>query len=140
VNEYSDMYVTYPYSHRPLVEFCLSVPISQFLRAGQTRSLMRRSLSEILPPKVLERRSKGGPGEAMVRALHKEWSDIADLRRWQLCERGIADPKSLMKDLNKMRLQGDTGHILRMLTAERWLRSLNHVHRSKEVSAHAVPA
>ncbi|MCU1302292.1 MAG: Asparagine synthetase [Candidatus Sulfotelmatobacter sp.] len=140
VNEYRDMYVTYPYSHRPLVEFCLSVPTSQFLRAGQTRSLMRRSLSEILPRKVLERRSKGGPGEAMVRALHKEWSDIADLSRWQLCERGIADPERLMKDLNKMRVQGDTGHILRMLTAERWLRSLNHVHSSREVSAHAVPA
>jgi asparagine synthase (glutamine-hydrolysing) len=140
VNEYREIYVTYPYSHRPLVEFCLSVPTSQFLRGGQTRSLMRRSLSEVLPPKVLERRSKGGPGEAMVRALRKEWPDIGDPCRWQLCELGIADPESLMKDLNRMRLQGDTGHVLRMVTAERWLRSLHHVHRLSEVATHGVPA
>jgi asparagine synthase (glutamine-hydrolysing) len=140
VNEYRDMYVTYPYSHRPLVEFCLSVPTSQFLRAGQSRSLMRRSLSEVLPTKVLERRSKGGPGEALVRALHRELSNVTNVGQWQLCERGVADPEILMRDLNKMRLQGDTGHVLRMLTAERWLRSLDRVHSARELTVHAVPA
>lgn len=47
--EYRDLYVSHVYTHRPLVEFCVSIPLSQFARHGETRSLMRRALKDLLP-------------------------------------------------------------------------------------------
>lgn len=48
-----------PTSDRRLIEFCLSVPDHQYLRNGQTRWLLRRLMGEILPPEILNARTKG---------------------------------------------------------------------------------
>ena len=48
-----------PTADRRLIEFCLSVPTEQFLKGGVTRSLLRRSLSDRLPPQVLNETRKG---------------------------------------------------------------------------------
>src|ERR1044072_304492 len=70
---------TYPFLHRPLVEFLMNVPMAQKLRADETRSLMRRALKDLLPKRVLERRSKGTTGEALCRGLANEWPRIKPL-------------------------------------------------------------
>lgn len=127
--EYADLYVTHPYTHRPLMEFCLAAPISQFLRDGQTRSLMRRAFRDVLPPKVLKRVSKGLLDEALVRALQREWTRVGEVRTWQVCERGYLEPKALAAGLARARLgfcdQG--GGLLRIFSFERWLRSLGQL-------------
>lgn len=48
----------YPFFDRRLVEFCLAVPADQRLREGWPRSLQRRAMQGILPPKVQWRKSK----------------------------------------------------------------------------------
>lgn len=48
-----------PTADRRLVEFCLSVPMEQYLRDGRPRSLGLRVLSDRLPRAVLEERRKG---------------------------------------------------------------------------------
>ncbi|HYD24689.1 MAG TPA: asparagine synthase-related protein [Croceibacterium sp.] len=48
-----------PTADKRLVEFCLSLPLAEFLRDGVTRSLGRRALSDRLPPAVLDERFKG---------------------------------------------------------------------------------
>lgn len=48
-----------PTADRRLIEFCLSAPTEQFLKGGLTRSLLRRSLSDRLPPQVLNETRKG---------------------------------------------------------------------------------
>ena len=48
-----------PTADRRLIEFCLSVPAEQFLSNGIPRSLLRRALTDRLPPQVLEERRKG---------------------------------------------------------------------------------
>lgn len=48
-----------PTSDRRLVEFCLGVPDSQFLRDGQPRWLLRRLMADVLPQEILEGRGKG---------------------------------------------------------------------------------
>lgn len=130
-NEYRDLCLSHPYSHRPLIEFCLAVPISQFLRQGQTRSLMRRALRDVLPPKVLNRKSKGMLDEAFARAVRQEWSTIGNLRRWHLCERGFAEANALGAYLNRLRLGLPARGVsaIRLFSLERWLRSLDNVRR-----------
>src|SRR5262249_42620476 len=68
--------VTHPYLHIPLVAFVQAIPLEQLVCPGKTRSLMRRSLSDLLPHAVLNRRSKRGPEEAFFRGLRREWATI----------------------------------------------------------------
>jgi asparagine synthase (glutamine-hydrolysing) len=128
-NEYKDIYVSHPYTHRPLVEFCLAAPFSQFLRGGKTRSLMRRGLVDLLPAKICRRVSKAGADEAYIRALQQGWADNADVREWQVCERGFVDPARLSDSLSRMRhgIQPQSGHLMRLVSLERWLRSLGRI-------------
>lgn len=48
-----------PTSDRRLVEFCLSVPMGEYVRDGQFRSLARRALADRLPAELLNARGKG---------------------------------------------------------------------------------
>ncbi|HET8892081.1 MAG TPA: asparagine synthase-related protein [Candidatus Angelobacter sp.] len=132
-SEYRDVYVSHPFLYRPLVEFCLAVPPDQFLRNGEGRSLMRRALSGLLPPRILTRKSKGAINEAFSRALQKDWELMDDVSQWQLCQRGFADPRILQEHLTKLMLGIDPpgSHVVRILSAERWLRSLEIAHQEQ---------
>ena len=132
-SEYRDVYVSHPFLYRPLVEFCLAVPPDQFLRNGEGRSLMRRVLSGLLPPRILTRKSKGAINEAFSRALQKDWELMDDLRQWQLCRRGFAEPRILQEHLTRSMLGIDPpgSHVVRILSAERWLRSLENVYQEQ---------
>lgn len=127
--DYPHIYASHPYSHRPLVEFCLGVPVSQFLRCGETRSLMRRALRERLPEKTMRRISKGLLDETIARALRREWSAVADLSEWQVCQRGYVVCSYLFEALNLARIgvMGRFGPVIRLFSLERWLRSLSRV-------------
>ncbi len=129
LQEYSDLYVSHPYSHRPLVEFCLGTPISQFLRNGETRSLMRRAFRDLLPRKTVGRTSKGLLDESFTRTLQKEWSSVSEVDRWQICERGYVSYPLLSKSLTiaSIGVIDQTGPLLRVFSLERWLRSLDHM-------------
>jgi len=48
-----------PTSDRELVEYCLAVPDSQYLRDGKTRWLLRRAMAGRLPAEILEYRTRG---------------------------------------------------------------------------------
>jgi asparagine synthase (glutamine-hydrolysing) len=129
LQEYDELYVSHPYSHRPLIDFCLAVPISQFLRDGQTRSLMRRAVQDLLPHKTIKRVSKGLLDEAVTKAVQREWASISDLLNWQVCERGYVTHAHLVDSLNQARLGivDLTGPLVRLFSLERWLRSLRYV-------------
>jgi asparagine synthase (glutamine-hydrolysing) len=129
LQEFGELYISHPYSHRPLIEFCLSVPVSQFLRDGETRSLMRRSLGKLLPAQIVNRVSKGLLDETVARALHREWPSIKDVLNWQVCERGYVTQAHLVESLNRTRLGivDLIGPLIRLFSLERWLRSLTCV-------------
>jgi asparagine synthase (glutamine-hydrolysing) len=42
-----------------LVEFCLALPEDQYLRDGQPRWLLRRAMTDRLPPEVLRNQKRG---------------------------------------------------------------------------------
>ena len=49
---------TYPYSHRPLVEFVMSIPQHVLVGPGEPRLLMKRALAGTVPSRILQRFSK----------------------------------------------------------------------------------
>jgi asparagine synthase (glutamine-hydrolysing) len=120
---------TYPFLHRPLVEFLMNVPIGQKLRPDETRSLMRRALRDLLPRKILERRSKGTTGEALCRGLANEWPRIQPLLvESRLARRGYVNGKELVQALDRARhgMEFNISSLLQALALEVWLRSLEH--------------
>jgi asparagine synthase (glutamine-hydrolysing) len=128
-DDYSDIVVSHPYTHRPLVEFCLALPVSQLQRDGQSRSVMRRSLADLLPHRILKRQTKGALDECFTRALDREWQTIGDVREWQICQRGYAIADKLMECMRKARLgiQLQDQSLIRVCSLERWLRSLEFI-------------
>jgi asparagine synthase (glutamine-hydrolysing) len=44
---------------RDIIEFCLTVPLEEFLRGGQLRSLARRAMADRLPASTVERTMRG---------------------------------------------------------------------------------
>lgn len=129
---------TYPFLHRPLVEFLMSIPFEQKLRRDETRSLMRRALKDVLPPKVLNRKNKGIVGETFCRGLADQWHVLlpmlADAR---VCQRGYVDAKLFRSalDLARHGRKIETSTLLKTIAIEIWLRSLEYRHaRSPEAT------
>jgi asparagine synthase (glutamine-hydrolysing) len=48
-----------PATDRRVVEYCLSIPETQYLRQGRTRWLLRRAMQGRLPDRVLDRKTRG---------------------------------------------------------------------------------
>jgi asparagine synthetase B (glutamine-hydrolysing) len=122
---------TYPFLHRPLVEFLMNVPIDQKLRPDETRSLMRRALKDLLPQKILERRSKGATGEALCRGLANEWPRIRSLLLdSRLVRRGYVNGDELVQAFARARhgIEFNISGLLQALALEVWLRSLEYKH------------
>jgi asparagine synthase (glutamine-hydrolysing) len=119
--------ISYPFLHRPLVEFLLAIPFEQLLRMGETRSIQRRALKGIVPSKVLARRLKGSVHEASYLAFIREWKLIKPLfDDARVCARGYVDAAALQSALTLAR-HGSVAHIIHLsmiISLEIWLRSL----------------
>jgi asparagine synthase (glutamine-hydrolysing) len=61
-----------------LLEFCLSVPESQYLRNGQTRWLLHRLMNNILPPEILFPKTKGLQAADWYEGIEKDLPRIRD--------------------------------------------------------------
>jgi asparagine synthase (glutamine-hydrolysing) len=120
---------TYPFLHRPLVEFLMSIPFEQKLRGAETRSLMRRALKDVVPPKVLNRKSKGIVGETFCRGLVDQWAVLEPmLTNARVCQRGYVDERLFRKalDLTRHGRKLETSTLLKTIAIEIWLRSLEY--------------
>jgi len=128
-NEYHNIFFSHPYMHQHLVDFILSIPMNQIARPGQERSLMRRAMKGILPEKIRARRSKGSVDEVFCRTFARDYRSIGDVNSLEVSQRRYADPSRLLEAIRLGSL-GRTEHsgiLLRMLSMERWLRSLKTI-------------
>ena len=121
---------TFPFLDRDLVDFCLGVPIEQLVRPGETRSLHRRALAGLLPPRIAHRMDKQGPDEALLRAIAERWGEIQplldDLR---MAARGWVDPVAFRKAVQEARFGKAGNHLpalLPSLALEVWLRAIEN--------------
>jgi asparagine synthase (glutamine-hydrolysing) len=119
--------VSYPLLHRPLVEFMQAIPAEQNVRLGQTRSLMRRALQNVLPEKIRTRKSKGNPTEIILRAFAREGSKLVHLLEdARVCQAGYSDGPALLAALERAR-HGCESHypaLLHTICLEFWLGAL----------------
>jgi asparagine synthase (glutamine-hydrolysing) len=116
--------VRYPFVDRRLVEFCLSIPLEQLTRPGETRSLMRRALRGIVPERVLTRRSKNVPAQPIGDAVEREWARLARLFSQPLLEQyGLAAAAELAPALRRARHGAEKflGPLLWAVVLEEWL-------------------
>ena len=119
--------ITYPYTHRPLVEFMQAIPPTQWIRPGETRSLMRRALRTYLPPEIAKRKGKGSPAEATLRALARGWPRLRELLSGALvCSHGYVDSQALTVLINQPKFQTnpDSQVLVQLGCLELWLRDL----------------
>jgi len=125
--ELSKVDVSYPFLHRPFIEFMQAIPHTQRVRAGETRSLMRRSLNGLLPEKIAKRKSKGNPQEVIMRAIAREWRRFEPLFvDARIVARGYIDRAALQSAVEKFRFGCGTHSptLLKALVLEVWLRGL----------------
>jgi asparagine synthase (glutamine-hydrolysing) len=116
--------ITHPFSHRPLIEFMLSVPSEIVYRAEEPRRLMRRAFRGVVPDLVLQRRSKASYNAAFRKALRplvaRHRGRVSEMR---LVSAGYLDPKGLEIRLDRY-LNGlacNEGQLRHIILLEHWL-------------------
>lgn len=114
----------YPFLHRPLVEFCLSLPPDLRIRPQRKKFVLRKALADVLPPLVRDRQGKGGIDGRLVWSLNKEQALLDRLvDHSHLVEMGWVDPGILRSSLAANRA-GNTvsaGSAIVTLALETWL-------------------
>ncbi len=126
--EMSSADVTYPFLHRPLVEFMQSIPADRRTEPGRNRLLQRHALTGLLPEQILRRRSKGNPMECFARAFARSHESLNRLLRdGFVVQRGYVDPDRLAVELDRSRHGQSKAVIplLRIVALERWFRALD---------------
>ena len=119
--------VTYPFAHRPLVEFLQAIPLDQLMRPGENRVVMRRMLAGILPDEIAARRTKGNPREVIFRAIARESGRLrAVFDDSRLCARGYIDKEPMFAALDRARhgYETNSAFLVQTISLEFWLRDL----------------
>jgi asparagine synthase (glutamine-hydrolysing) len=115
----------YPFLDRDLLEFLYAIPREQLLRPGCRRSLLRRSLRDIVPAAILERRRKAFVSRGPTLALN---AYLGDSRKKCLIaeEMGIVDAKNFSEVIEQARRGSEVPlvTIVRTLLLEYWLRNV----------------
>ncbi len=116
---------THPFAHRPLVEFLMAVPADVLCRPGEPRKLMRSALSDLWPPVLRKRRSKGLFHAPMLEALRPLGRDLLKARQLQVVERGLVDGASVLSRLERLSagLECNETQLQQIILLELWLRS-----------------
>jgi asparagine synthase (glutamine-hydrolysing) len=118
----------YPYLDRDLVDFLFRIPREQLLRPGQRRSLMRRSLRDVTPKEVLERKRKAFLAHGPFESLAREQEHLKTLLRPSL----ISEFGMVNEDLLLSALESTANNLtpqllpalIRAIAFELWLRSM----------------
>jgi asparagine synthase (glutamine-hydrolysing) len=127
---------THPFTHRPLVEFMLSLPPARLCPAGQPRFLMKTAFAPFLPGRVAARFSKGYAAASVTRELRattQGWADRANTLR--VVQSGFVDRDRLKSSLTDL-AGGSTrrlGTLIAVTRLERWL-EIREKRRDRELA------
>ena len=116
----------FPFLDQTLVKFMTTIPLDQLVRPGQRRSLMRRALSEFIPPEILVRKTKAAARRCYPLTLERHWSVVEELFSAPLTSRlGYVHADRVLHALRHLRDGHVTfyfGRLLSALSLELWLR------------------
>jgi asparagine synthase (glutamine-hydrolysing) len=115
-----------PFLDHRLVELLFSLPADELIRGGETKSVLRRALADLLPPNVLARRDKLGFVTPTARFLRGALGDLAAdvFASRAFADRGFVDPGAAQRRLAQHRAgKLEAGFELwRALNLELWAR------------------
>jgi asparagine synthase (glutamine-hydrolysing) len=134
-----------PFYDRRVVELALSIPGERKLRieggTRVTKLVLRSAVRDLLPPEILERRTKASLSVGSANGLRNEWSRIWNDGRFDVAERGLVEWEPLARALRAARMGQwqNIGQLASVVVVELWLRA-NHVgeQRRREVSPHGA--
>ena len=118
--------LSFPLTHLPLVEFIQAIPFEQRVRPYQARSLVRRSLTGLLPLETANRKGKRLNVDALSHALAREWERFNGLlKNSRLCECGYINHEALMNVIERAKHGVDLRAlvIVFLMPLEYWLRA-----------------
>ena len=136
---------TYPFTHRPLIEYVLAIPGEELSAPGEMRSLMRRAFDGFVPARILRRISKGYYPPAIARAIRPLAAAMRPVERLEVVRRGWIDPSRLDDAIGTLIDGGGRtrAEVQRVLRLEQWLTSRDRrgpavIPQRKEVATHEV--
>jgi len=131
---------SYPFTHRPLVEFMLAIPIVQKVRPGESKSLLRRALRDFLPPELVNHKERITNLDAMVHAVARERSRIQGMfKNARSSAYGYLNSEAILESCNHKRKQADP-FIMSLVPFEYWLQSLDRRWINRTSGTERVPA
>lgn len=114
-----------PLLSQPVIETCLRVPSWMWFHNGQNRAVARQVFSELLPQKVIARKSKGTL-TAYLGALHRRRKhEITNfLADGQLQAHGLVDADALRRLEQREQVQDDGSfmRLFQLCALENWVR------------------
>jgi asparagine synthase (glutamine-hydrolysing) len=114
---------THPYCDRRLVEFVSAIPRQILCRPGRPRYLMRRALVSLLPPEVLERRTKAVVNSACDSSI-LELVPALSSSRLSTARYGCVEEHQFKRVLNNLQsLTYDVAEFRQAITLEIWFRT-----------------
>ena len=116
---------THPFAHRPLVEFLMTVPADVLCHPGEPRRLMRSALSDLWPPRLRTRRSKGLFGAPWQEALQPLAGALLKASQLHVVERGFVDRTSVLSRLRRLAtgIDCNQNQLRQIILLELWLRN-----------------
>lgn len=114
-----------PLSSQPIIEMCLRIPVWEFVRGGQDRSVLRRAFAQEVPAEIIRRRSKGTTSTQRVAVYSRNADFVREtLLDGVLAGKGLLDVDRLARDL-RVRDYSHNIWLERCLRTEAWLRVWN---------------
>jgi asparagine synthase (glutamine-hydrolysing) len=117
----------FPYLDRALLEFLAGTPTDLLCRPGETRSLQRRALREVLPPRILSRTSKGSPEHAITLAIRDRHGALEEFVKTSIAwAADFVDGKEILTEIQHARHGACTNlmGLLRFISLEFWLAAI----------------
>lgn len=116
----------WPLLSQPVVELCLSIPTWAWQAGGQNRVIARRAFADLLPPAILDRRSKGSPDSFVIGLFEERRREIGRfLCDGWLAAQGMIDVDAIAARCSRDQVDKDMSawHLLRLVDAESWVRA-----------------
>jgi asparagine synthase (glutamine-hydrolysing) len=131
----------YPFLHRPLVEFALTLPTAMKVRPGVQKWILREAMRGLVPEKVRTRATKGGMDARIFWTLQHEAPLIRMLTDDPILgQMGCIDVGELRRMVEVAR-QGEyrnTVYLFSVLSLETWLRARFGMWRSPKATQTAA--
>lgn len=136
---YSDLAASYgvnhhaPYLDSAVVRACWSIPAWERTTPEQPKPLLRHAVGDLVPQRLVERRTKGDYTALVYRGLRRNRKDVDDLlTRSRLGELGLIDETKVRAELahGAAGIPVSLSAIDAVVSAELWLRSQDKAHKN----------